>query len=598
MLPQKFITIVVLKKFIFMGLFAIKNTIIKNAKCLFAWLIFACLSLVASTQADALENNNAAPEAAAKTQSVAASSATETKSKEHSNKEAQNKEPELRFNVFEFKIDGNTVLAKGSIEEVVYPFLGEAKTFEDVEKARQALEKTYQDAGYLTVSVSIPQQEVGDGLVKLLVTEGKVERLRVTDSKYTSLAEVKSRVTEFNEGSVPNFPVAQQQLGTVNRGQNRQVTPILRPGKSPGKVEVDLKVQDQFPLHGSLELNDKYSKDTSHTRLNGSVRYENLWQKDHSIGISFQISPESLDETKVISGTYLIPRMNGDYFAAYGVISKSNISTVGDINVIGNGYIAGARYIHPLPQLDTYFQSLTFGADYKNFKETVKTGAEDFQTPISYSSALFGYDGTFQGTSQILGQSKSFQTQLNMTLNLGLRGLNDQEEFRNKRFLAEPNYGYLKLDIKHTQQLPYDWSLQAKLGGQLANDPLISAEQFTVGGADSVRGYTESAALGDNGVSASAELRTPPLMKFVKNAWLNTSFKELYGYTFLDYGHVDIIEPNGQDVSSDIASVGLGIKLKAAKGLFANLDYANALRDLGETKHGDDRLHFRLGYEW
>ena len=154
-------------------------------------------------------------------------------------------EKKLSFNVFEFKVDGNTVLEKGKIEEAVYPFLGEEKSIEDVEKARVALEKTYQDAGYLTVSVSIPQQAADTGIVVLKVTEGSVERLRVTDSKYTSLAEVKSRVEEFGEGKVPHFPTAQKQLGTVNRGQNRQVTPVLRAGRSPGKVEIDLKVQDK-----------------------------------------------------------------------------------------------------------------------------------------------------------------------------------------------------------------------------------------------------------------------------------------------------------------------------------------------------------------
>lgn len=121
------------------------------------------------------------------------------------------------FNVFEFQIDGNSVMPKGKLEEAVYPFLGEAKTIDDVEKARSALEKTYQDAGYLTVSVSIPQQEVNQGLVKLKVTEGSVEKLRIKDSKYTSLAEIKSRVPEFEEGKVPNFPVAQQQLGKIGR---------------------------------------------------------------------------------------------------------------------------------------------------------------------------------------------------------------------------------------------------------------------------------------------------------------------------------------------------------------------------------------------
>jgi hemolysin activation/secretion protein len=493
------------------------------------------------------------------------------------------------FNVFEFKVDGNTVLDKGKIEEAVYPFLGETKTIEDVEKARLALEKKYQDAGYLTVSVSIPQQEVDSGVVKLQVTEGTVERLRVTDSKYTSLAEVKSRVAEFGEGKVPHFPTAQQQLTTVNRGQNRQVTPVLRAGKSPGKVEVDLKVQDQLPLHGSLELNDKYSPNTTETRLNGSLRYENLWQKDHSIGISFQLSPEDTEEVKVISSTYVIPRMNGDYFAAYGVISKSDIAAVGDVNVIGNGYIAGMRYIHPLPLVENYYHSVTFGADYKDFKESVSLlGSDGFKTPISYTAFSLGYDGTYQ--------AQSSQTQMNFTLNLAPRGLgNKEQEFAEKRYLAKPNYAYIRADLKHTQKLPQDWSLQARLSGQVASDPLISAEQFTIGGVDSVRGYLESAALGDNGVSGTLELRTPPLMKYIKTDLL----KEFYAYSFIDAGYVSIYDAlPKQDKNSDLLSAGLGVKLKAAKGLFTNLDYAHALRDSGDVKSGDDRLHFKVGYEW
>jgi hemolysin activation/secretion protein len=510
----------------------------------------------------------------------------ENKNEVQAKQKAEEKNPS--FNVFEFKVDGNTVLDKGKIEEAVYPFLGETKTIEDVEKARLALEKKYQDAGYLTVSVSIPQQEVDSGVVKLLVTEGTVERLRVTDSKYTSLAEVKSRVAEFGEGKVPHFPTAQQQLTTVNRGQNRQVTPVLRAGKSPGKVEVDLKVQDKLPLHGSLELNDKYSPNTTETRLNGSLRYENLWQKDHSIGISFQVSPEDLNEVKVVSSTYVIPRMNGDYFAAYGVISNSDIAAVGDVNVIGNGYIAGARYIHPLPLVENYYHSLTLGADYKNFKESVRLFGLEANTPISYTAFSLGYDGTYQ--------AQSSQTQMNFTLNLAPRGLgNKEEEFAIKRYLAKPNYAYIRADLKHTQKLPLDWSLQARLNGQVANEPLISAEQFTIGGVDSVRGYLESSALGDNGVSGTLELRTPQLMKYIKT----DLFKEFYAYSFVDAGYVGIYEPlPKQDKNSDLLSAGLGVKLKAAKGLFTNLDYAHALRDSGEVEKGDDRLHFRVGYEW
>jgi hemolysin activation/secretion protein len=285
----------------------------------------------------------------------------------------------------------------------------------------------------------------------------------------------------------------------------------------------------------------------------------------------------------------VIPRMNGDYFAAYGVISKSDIAAVGDVNVIGNGYIAGARYIHPLPLVENYYHSLTAGVDYKDFKESVSLlGSDGFKTPISYTAFSLGYDGTYQ--------AQSSQTQMNFTLNLAPRGLgNKEQEFAEKRFLAKPNYAYIRADLKHTQKLPLDWSLQARLNGQVANDPLISAEQFTIGGVDSVRGYLESSALGDNGVSGTFELRTPPLMKYIKT----DLFKEFYAYSFVDAGYVSIYEPlPKQDKNSDLLSAGLGIKLKAAKGLFTNLDYAHALRDSGEVEKGDDRLHFRVGYEW
>lgn len=501
--------------------------------------------------------------------------------------------PTPSFNVFEFKVDGNTVLPAGKIEEAVYPFLGETKTIADVEKARSALEKTYQDAGYLTVSVSIPQQEVDAGIVTLKVTEGTVERLRVTESKYTSLAEVKSRVGEFSEGKVPHFPTAQKQLGTVNRGQNRQVTPVLRAGKSPGKVEVDLKVQDQLPLHGNLEINDRYAPNTTKTRLNGGLRYENLWQKDHSIGISFQVSPEDFSEVQVVSGTYVIPRMNGDYFAAYGVISNSDISAVGDVTVIGKGNIIGARYIHPLPLVENYYHSATAGVDYKDFRESVNlSGGTGFKNPISYVAFMLGYDGTYQ--------AETAQLQFNFTANFAPRGFgNKEEEFLLRRENAKPNYAYIRSDLKYTQKLPYDWAVQARLSGQVANDPLIGVEQFTLGGVDSVRGYLESNLLGDNGVFTSVELRTPPFKKFIKNKSFVDYIKDFYAFSFVDAGYSRLYDPlDSQEKSSNISSAGLGLKLKTTKGIFTNLDYAYAFKDSGLVKSGDDRLHFRVGYEW
>ena len=77
-------------------------------------------------------------------------------------------------------------------------------------------------------------------MVFLSVVEGEVERLKVTGSRYFSLGRIKSKVPALAKGEVPYLPEVQQQLADVNRlSPDRTITPVLRPGKTPGKLEVE-----------------------------------------------------------------------------------------------------------------------------------------------------------------------------------------------------------------------------------------------------------------------------------------------------------------------------------------------------------------------
>ena len=52
-----------------------------------------------------------------------------------------------RFDVWEYRVEGNTVLDAVVIERVVYGQLGPQKTIDDINAARGALEQAYRDAG-------------------------------------------------------------------------------------------------------------------------------------------------------------------------------------------------------------------------------------------------------------------------------------------------------------------------------------------------------------------------------------------------------------------------------------------------------------------
>lgn len=494
------------------------------------------------------------------------------------------------FDVMEYQVEGNTVLPAIEIEKAIYPFTGEGKTIKDVEQSRVALEKTYHDAGYLTVLVDIPEQDVKNGLVRLKVTEATVDRLRITGSRYYSLGRIRETAPSLAEGSVPYFPDVQKELADLNQFPDRRVTPVLRAGRSPGTVEVDLKVDDQLPLHASLELTNRYTANTSHTRLGGMLRYDNLWQRNHSLTLNAQLSPENTSESKVFSASYLFPWPQSKVMlATYAIHSKSDVAAVGDVNVLGNGNIYGLRAIIPLAARSNYFHTLTLGADRKIFGETlVLLGSDSINTPIRYTPLMAQYSATLVDDGGA--------TQFNLGTSFALRGMlgNSDAQFENKRFKASANYFIFKGDVQRNQRLPHAWEAVAKLDTQIASQALISNEQFSAGGADSVRGYLESERLGDNGVRGMLELHAPNFA--VAQAGPSSRF---YPLAFVEGAALRIRDPlPGQQSHFTLSSAGLGLRLKVRQGLSFDLDLARPFKNGAYTRKGDSRVHFKMAYEF
>lgn len=492
------------------------------------------------------------------------------------------------FDILEYVVEGNTVLPVQDIERAVYPHLGEKKSIATVEAAREALEKTYHSGGYLTVFVTIPEQKVEGGIVRLQVVQGEVSRLRVTGSRYYSLNEIKARVPELAEGKVPYFPEVQEQLASLGRTADRKITPVLRPAPEPGKLEVDLKVADTRPFHGAVELNNRYSANTTHLRFAANMRWDNLWQKDHSLGISYQSAPESPKDSRAFSLTYSVPLLSGAYAAAYWARTESDVASLGTLGVVGTGDITGFRWIRPLRGFEGFSHNVTLGVDSKRFGQTVNLqGSDSFNTPISYLPFTTAWSGDWG--------SKSSTTNMNFAANFHMRDLGgDDIEFANKRFMATSSYFYLRGDLRHSWAWESGGSLLTRGGFQFAAEPLISNEGYVLGGADTVRGYLESEVIGDRGYFAGVELHSPQIAR----AWQDAlRVEDFHGVVFVEGGTTQVVEPLPAQTSRfNLASAGIGLRLKAWGGLSAMVDLVRAVRDAGTTQAGDVRLHASLRY--
>ena len=187
-------------------------------------------------------------------------------------------------------------------------------------------------------------------------------------------------------------------------------------------------------------------------------------------------------------------------------------------------------------------------------------------------------------------------TQFNAEANFSIRGLgNNQQEFEDKRFDAQANYLYFGGDIRHQQTLPYDLRLIAKLAGQVADSPLISNEQFAAGGMASVRGYHEVELLGDDGVSGSLEFYSPDIGDLAGLSWMD----ELRFMAFTDGAKLWVSSAlPGTPSDYHIASAGLGLRAQLWKHLLGEFYWAYPLSPTDQVRVGENRLDFRVAYEY
>jgi hemolysin activation/secretion protein len=486
------------------------------------------------------------------------------------------------FDVTEYRVLGNTALTARDIERVLYPLLGTGQTLADVEKARGALEKFYHDQGFGTAFVDIPPQTVSDGVVRLRVTEGRVEKTQIGGAKYFPERDVIARLPAAKPGEVLQISKLQVQLAAVNATTpDLSVVPILKAGSAPGTVDIALTVNDNLPLHGSLEINNQATIDTRELRAVASLSYDDLFGRLDSLALQYQFTPQQPDQVRVIALNYAAHLDSGLQPSLSYINSNSNVPTPGTLGVLGIGDITSARLAYPLPTAADSVQSLNVGLDYKHFRNTINQNATTaLDTPISYLNLSAGYSG--------LWRTDPVTTIFTASVNGGPRGVvNDPAAFENDRYKGRANYFFMRGDLTSLIKLPESFILKLRVAGQGATEPLITNEDYAIGGADGVRGYLEAEELGDKAIKGTVQLTTP--------GWRRWNRVVVDAYGFIDEGKITVIDPlAGEPGGVTLRSWGLGLDILPGQKVTGSVSWARALDNASVTRAGSSRALFLL----
>lgn len=201
-----------------------------------------------------------------------------------------------------YLIEGNTVLPAAKFNFLTN-YIGDLD-FAQLREGLGKLQLLYRDLGFATISVTLPQQRLTNGIVRVVIVEGKLSHIVVTDNHSFSTDNVLRSLPSLDTNILLNTKWFQPELDRANLNQDRQIYPVLSPGPEPGTSDLMLRVKDRLPLHGHLEVNDKSTPNTPLLRIDSAVQYGNLWQRGHQVGFDYNFSPQAMKSDSYLPDFY------------------------------------------------------------------------------------------------------------------------------------------------------------------------------------------------------------------------------------------------------------------------------------------------------
>jgi hemolysin activation/secretion protein len=532
---------------------------------------------------------------------------------------------EPRFEIRRFVFEGATLIPREQLEAATRRFTGPGRTFADVQRALETLERAYSDAGYSAVQVVLPEQELERGEIRFQVTEAKIGRVIVEGNKFFDEANIRASVPALVPGQSPNIDRIARNLRVANENPAKQVTVLLRSGQEEATVDAVVRVVDEAPKKFSITVDNTGNSQTGLLRTGFGFQNANANGFDDVLTLQYVTAPYSGHRTPdgaverlqplpsgkvtILGAGYRFPLYRAgdalDFSIGYSNVNSGTVA--GLFSITGRGVILGARYTYNLDKIGDYDHRLALSVDYRSYENKgvrPAGGATDQLLPdVVVHPITLLYSGLYRAQDSETGFS--FSVSRNFPGGNDGRGASDTLNPPGSGFCAsrtstvsghtecaDGNYLIWRWGFNHNRALPADWQARFAVNGQTTSDMLVIGEQFGLGGADSVRGFSDREVTNDWGHRATLELYTPDF-----GGWTGIAGARSRALAFVDWGSVRRNRPStGEAHGQSIGSVGLGLRFSRGNNLSFRIDAARVVNLGGLQSRNDSRVHVSFSY--
>ncbi len=445
-----------------------------------------------------------------------------------------------------FEIVGNTVIKTVVLEKLVRPYEGKRLTLKDLKFVASLITRKYIAEGYVTSMAYIPPQRVKDGLVRIRVVEGKVGRIEVIGNHpYYSSGFIKGYFAPLVGLGIFNHNLLERQLLLLNSLPGLEAKATLVKGRKRGTTDIVIKTMSKPLVSATVGYNNFGSEYTSRDNFSADLGVGNIGVTGATLSLGGTIG-DNYSEFHSGRFRYRVPvGVSGLEVGVYLATGDYNVGReLAILNIKGESTSYGAFLRYPFVRMlnVSVYGTLGVGGIFAKQLMLGEVTSED-----RIRTADIGVSCVFN--TALSKNSVSFQVTQGLGKRLGGMPNNDVHA---SRVGVASDFTKFNLSFARMQRLLPFLFLFVRVNAQYSHRTLISAEEFYIGGATSVRGYTASEYGGDSGYTASVEFRVAPLRD-----------RNLVQFAvFADNGGVFINRPMvGQKKSHVLTGVGFGVRL-------------------------------------
>ena len=498
--------------------------------------------------------------------------------------------------VEQFQFVGNTAFTGAELNAAIASFTGKPISFARLLQAAEVITRLYVSQGYITSGAYIPEQNSESGIVKIQIVEGTIADINVNVVEgRLKPSYIRERLR--SETTTPlNIDRLQEALQLLQFNPRiESINAELSTGVAPGTNSLTVSVvgADTFKLRGVLNNNRNLSIGTFER---GVELEESLF----GIGDRISLAYNNTEGSDRYNASYTLPlnSLDGtlrlDFQFADNEIVQSSFEDA-DIDIKSRNYSlivqqpvwrqANERVNRELA-IDLSLSRRASDTSILNTPEPLSPGANQ-DGEIRTFTLSFGQEWLQRGRQEVI----LLRSQFNFGLDI-FDAVITEDEPNSQFFNWRGQLSYLQLlgTPKGTPAVGSTLLLRSQL--QLSADPLISTEQFSLGGATTVRGYRQDALLSDNGFLISAELRLPIARLSKLDAALQFS-------PFIDFGTGWNADDEALELDT-LLGTGFGLLLQTEDDLSARLDWGFPLLDSDSTGDSlqENGVYFQVEYDF